>query len=266
MRRTFTVFVLGLCLAACQAPAQQLAPNAPQPLFAQPDAPDAYGGELQQTMIPVTEFVPEASGYAYQTAYGNHLNPTAAGVQRWHAPLGLPAGAAIEEIRVLVKDDDAAADIQTWLGLVTRAVDGSANCDGYYYVNALNGLSTGISGDGTIVLQTAPWVIRTIEPNLIPCGFPDNYLWYSVMVQLASQSHSLSGVVVRWRRAVSPGPAVATFADVPTDHPLFQFVEALAASGITVGCGGGNYCPGGPLTRGQMAVFLAKGFGLHFPQ
>jgi hypothetical protein len=63
---------------------------------------------------------------------------------------------------------------------------------------------------------------------------------------------------------VSPAPATATFGDVPTPHPFFQFVEALVASGITAGCGGGNYCPDAPLTRGQMAVFLSKALGLHF--
>ena len=51
---------------------------------------------------------------------------------------------------------------------------------------------------------------------------------------------------------VSPAPATATF------------VEALAKSGITAGCGGGNYCPHAPLTPGQMAVFLSKALGLHF--
>jgi hypothetical protein len=267
VRRTFTVLVLGSALAFCYAHAQEIAPGVPQALSAQPPAaPGAFGGEIQQTAIPVTEFVPEVSGYSFQTTYGINLNPTAAGIQRWHAPLGLPSGAAIEEIRVLVRDDDAALDITSWLGLVTRAIDGSADCDGYYYVTAMNGQSTGISGNGTIVLQSAPpWVIRTQETNLIPCAYPTNYVWYSVMVQLPSQSHSLAGVVVRWRRSVSPGPVVATFNDVPTDHPLFQFVEALAASGITVGCGGGDFCPGNPLTRGQMAVFLAKALGLHFP-
>ena len=63
---------------------------------------------------------------------------------------------------------------------------------------------------------------------------------------------------------VSPAPGVATFLDVPTDHPFFQFIEALAASGITAGCGSGNYCPDQPLTRGQMAVFLSEALGLHF--
>jgi hypothetical protein len=35
-------------------------------------------------------------------------------------------------------------------------------------------------------------------------------------------------------------------------------------SGITAGCGGGNYCLDAALTRGQMAVFLSKALGLHF--
>jgi hypothetical protein len=52
---------------------------------------------------------------------------------------------------------------------------------------------------------------------------------------------------------------------VPTNHPFFQFVEALAASGITAGCGNGNFCPDAPLTRGQIAVFLSKALGLHWP-
>lgn len=58
---------------------------------------------------------------------------------------------------------------------------------------------------------------------------------------------------------------MASFGDVPTGHPFFQFVEALADSGITAGCGSGNYCPDLPLTRGQMAVFLSKALGLHWP-
>jgi hypothetical protein len=57
---------------------------------------------------------------------------------------------------------------------------------------------------------------------------------------------------------------VATFADVPANHPFFRFVQALVSSGITVGCGAGRYCVDDPLTRGQMAVFLSIALGLHF--
>lgn len=71
---------------------------------------------------------------------------------------------------------------------------------------------------------------------------------------------------VYYRLQVSAAPATATFPnDVPTSHPFFRFIEAMAASGITGGCGTGQYCPDQPVTRGQMAVFLSTALGLHFP-
>jgi len=63
---------------------------------------------------------------------------------------------------------------------------------------------------------------------------------------------------------VSAAPASATFGDVPTTHVFHRFIEALVDAGITAGCGGGNYCPDNPVTRGQMAVFLSRALGLHF--
>ena len=70
---------------------------------------------------------------------------------------------------------------------------------------------------------------------------------------------------VWWRRTVSDPPATPTFGDVPTSHPFYQFVEALAAAGIAAGYGNGNFGPSDPITRGQMAVFLSKALGLHWP-
>jgi len=63
---------------------------------------------------------------------------------------------------------------------------------------------------------------------------------------------------------VSPAPGTATFNDVPTTHPLFKFIEAFSASGITGGCQASPplYCPNDPVTRGQIAVFLATALGL----
>ncbi len=37
------------------------------------------------------------------------------------------------------------------------------------------------------------------------------------------------------------------------------FIGGLVANGLTVGCGGPNYCPLNPVTRQQMAVFLLRG-------
>ena len=97
----------------------------------------------------------------------------------------------------------------------------------------------------------------------------DNYLYtYLVSIQNASLdgTTSIGAMRVFYKLQVSPAPAVASFNDVPTSDPAFQFVEALAASGITAGCGGGNYCPDASLTRRQMAVFLAKALGLQWPE
>jgi hypothetical protein len=86
----------------------------------------------------------------------------------------------------------------------------------------------------------------------------------SVTTGATGQSNMVRGVRLYYRLQISPAPAQATFGDVPTDHPFFQFIEALVASGITAGCGGGDYCPDNPVTRGQMAVFFAKALGLHW--
>jgi uncharacterized repeat protein (TIGR01451 family) len=61
----------------------------------------------------------------------------------------------------------------------------------------------------------------------------------------------------------APNPATGTmFGDVPADAFAADWIEDLARRGITGGCGGGNYCPDAPNTRGQMAVFLSKTFQL----
>jgi hypothetical protein len=50
------------------------------------------------------------------------------------------------------------------------------------------------------------------------------------------------------------------FDDVdPASHFAFFFIEALARSGVTGGCGGTIYCPDDSVTRAQMAVFLERG-------
>jgi hypothetical protein len=67
-------------------------------------------------------------------------------------------------------------------------------------------------------------------------------------------------------RHENPPPANGTrFADVPANHYAARWIEQLAADGVTAGCGGGNYCPEQPITRGEMAVFLATAFHLPLP-
>jgi parallel beta-helix repeat protein len=55
-----------------------------------------------------------------------------------------------------------------------------------------------------------------------------------------------------------PPPCAGVFPDVPCPSTFANWIEDLAAQGITGGCGGGNYCPQNPVRRDQMAVFLLK--------
>lgn len=58
----------------------------------------------------------------------------------------------------------------------------------------------------------------------------------------------------------TPPPATGVFNDVPTNHALAAWIEALSTQGITSGCGGGNFCPDEIVSRGQSAVFILKAF------
>jgi hypothetical protein len=48
------------------------------------------------------------------------------------------------------------------------------------------------------------------------------------------------------------------FNDVPETNPFCPFIEELAIRGVVGGCGGGNYCPGNPVSREQMPIFVLR--------
>ena len=56
-------------------------------------------------------------------------------------------------------------------------------------------------------------------------------------------------------------PDVDSFTD--DDDSVFEDdIEALAAAGITTGCGNGRFCPGKPIKRSNLAVFLVRALDL----
>ncbi len=61
-----------------------------------------------------------------------------------------------------------------------------------------------------------------------------------------------------------PLAATGISGDEPASDPSPPWVENLYAEGVTGGCQASPllYCPFNPNTRGQMAVFLVKAFGL----
>ena len=58
-----------------------------------------------------------------------------------------------------------------------------------------------------------------------------------------------------------------TFADVPSTHMFFRYIEGFYSAGITSGCSASPsmYCPDNPVTRGEMAVFIERGMGNFAP-
>jgi hypothetical protein len=57
----------------------------------------------------------------------------------------------------------------------------------------------------------------------------------------------------------SPAACVGTmFNDVPLGSFACKWIELMATDGITVGCGGGNFCPNNTITQAEMAIFILK--------
>jgi hypothetical protein len=59
-----------------------------------------------------------------------------------------------------------------------------------------------------------------------------------------------------------PEPAMQRFTDVPLTNFFSAFIERMAIRRITLGCTATMYCPDDSVTRGQMAAFLVRAFGL----
>ena len=59
---------------------------------------------------------------------------------------------------------------------------------------------------------------------------------------------------------IVPGVALAThsFNDVVHSHPHAAGINFMADSGVSVGCGNGNYCPSDHVTRAQMGTFMHR--------
>jgi hypothetical protein len=175
------------------------------------------------------------------------------------ADLALEDGVYLQSLTMFFKDALSTADLTLSLCLGASHPDGSTPGFDCFWAVTTNG-TPGFSSIEMPVNATVRYSFDVDND-----GVRDDVRWMVfVYFPVNDPELELGGVRAAWNRQVSPAPGVATFTDVPTSHPQFQFIEALVAAGITAGCGGGNYCPTNPLTRGQMAVFLAKALGLHW--
>jgi len=239
---------------------------AQESLRSKPARPQTYGTTaVSYVEVPAVGFSPMDSATSYSTG--------GFGLQRWSsnctgpcfaAPLRLPAGARLVYLELDFLDTIATDTVQ---GTLFECDYASENCTNHPAAGAGPGdcLTSGYICSGIAFQSGESFESADLTPDgIIVDNFSHSYSLAAGGTSGADFT-SIGGMIVGYVLQVSPPPGSATFADVPTNHPFFQFVEALAASGITAGCGGGNFCPNNPLTRGQMAVFLAKALGLPWP-
>jgi hypothetical protein len=131
--------------------------------------------------------------------------------------------------------------------------------------------------NGTIIIADQSFTIfQGIQFNDVPVG----HVFYTEIGKLSARGVTLGcnatsycpdDVVTRQQMAAfiiralgdfnPPQPPSQRFLDVLPSNPFYAFIEQMAIRQITLGCGGGNYCPGDPVLRDQMAAFIIRGLG-----
>ena len=89
-------------------------------------------------------------------------------------------------------------------------------------------------------------------------GYPDHRYHPTLAVDRGAMAVYLSRALAGGDTDVPDCPKDPTFLDVPPEHWAFRYIEHAVSSSIVEGYGEGQYHSDWPLTRGQMAVFIAR--------
>ncbi len=164
-------------------------------------------------------------------------------------PIHLPSGALAEYIRIYYHQEDFGSPISAG-----------------FYRSSTYGTSTLISPASPPSINTGD-SYQDFGPFAETVNNDPNSGYTYEVDALFGGTTRIYKFAIWYLLQVSPAPATATFADVPTNYWAFRYIEALYASGITAGCGTNPlvYCPDRSVTRAEMAVYLAKALGLYWP-
>jgi len=265
--------ILGMALSALPVAGQnpdhpEMSPTQATSLLASlhPEDPDSLFPPGTYTFYHASKWTPfhpdplpkfwEGTGY---------VGPTVTGYSRYYVQLDLPNGSMLDSITAVVYDVDSSGWITLHLLGYEFTVDGS---DPAGYILATSSTSGTPGYTSIFFLLNPPLVIR----EFADINGDGTYHIAAYLLELyldqkdGNETLRFAGAAVHWHRIISPAPATATFPDVPTDHWAFQYVEALAASGITQGYSDGTFRPTSPVTRAQMATFLARALGLYWEE
>lgn len=230
-----------------------------------PTDPDRYGLLTNWTVIPATAFVPSDDTVAFSRGTDGYfsmatgLGELSAGIA---AGVEVPAGALMTQVCLMILDNDAAGSVSMTWGV--HELGDTSGQPAWVPLNTVASGGPDVYGYTTMCVPGGGVVIRgwwDADGDL-----DEAWTWYRIAASTTGGADlGWGGALLQWKATLSPAPATASFSDVPTDHPFFAYIEALQSSGITAGCGAGMYCPDDPITRGQMAVFVAKALGLYWP-
>jgi len=224
--------------------------------FAQDGLPNDYGtASTNYLWVSAGEFEPYSPDYINWMA-GNvgARYVTGSGVAWLSAPVRLPTGALMTGMSVVYEDNDATGSIEVrlrreWWSLGSRGYERIGPIFDSVGVPGITRSYVDIDPDHTVTYLVNPFTVQAYRLAAYMNDGP---------------ALQLRGVIISWKRQISPEPAAATFPDVSPGFWAFQHIEALAASEITTGFPDGTFRPTDPVTRAQMATFLARALGLHW--
>lgn len=206
----------------------------------------SFGPNSTYTWISAAEFRPDSGAGCDLVYAGNYQYSFAGGCTIWSAPIELPEGALLIGYRMVYIDNSVSN-----LSFALDDIAGEAETYDETDFHTTSVQTTALQSD--FFSTAAPYTIK--HPSL-------GFYRLRVYTPAIATGMELRGARLFWERQISPAPVSATFNDVPTNHPFFREIQALSASSITQGCGGGAFCPDAAVTRGQMAAFLSRALGL----
>jgi hypothetical protein len=118
-------------------------------------------------------------------------------------------------------------------------------------------------GNGSLnVIAQGSWTAISNDPSWVTItsggGNGNGTVTFSVSPHSGASPRSTTLTINNETFTVLQG---AAFLDVPPSHPFYTEIGKLSARGVTLGCGGGNYCPDAVVTREQMAAFILRARG-----
>jgi hypothetical protein len=203
----------------------------------------AFSLLFQAATPPDIRVIYESNGYVHPSGIGGAL---------W-AAVTLPAGVNISSLGLYGYDTNASEDVTAQM----RGLEGGSDTPSSWSIATVSSTDS----PGYKIFRSDSFSL-TVNGETY-CSEGCQYVVY-VTFPVADGTLQFKGVDVWWNRQISPAPDTASFSDVPTSHPFFKEIEAMAASGITTGYADGTFKPGATVTRQAMAAFLSRALGLHW--